>query len=557
MMKRAFNTTNFWMAVLSVISLVWYHGFAHSSADHQLHVYWLVIALGYFVFQFAFRVYSSENPKRFLLFNWFEGTMYLVAIGFGSYFLLNQLGVWGSRTFITANMQRLSLHLVLLAVSGVEMIMASTRSTIWKLPVPVLLITSYVVIILAGSVILRLPMMLNDHVEPSYFQALFTSVSASCVTGLVTVNISDYYTLNGQFVIMVLIQLGGLNIVAFATYFVARFSRVDGDTLHGEAVKEVLTVDTVSGAKTLLQRIVAVALIIEGLGMVFIYHFSDYLNKGAERIFHSSFHAVSAFNNAGFTIIDGGLTNNAVSDLWSLHLSIAVLIILGGLGFATLVQLTGVFRSGGVSALSFNSRVSLTMAAILIGAGMVLFVLLESNTRTSGLGGLCQAFFQSVTARTAGFNTVAIDTLALPTLVLLMVLMFIGASPASTGGGLKTTTLFALISGSGKNRFSLSKPTFTKAKNLLVFGLVTVAVGTAIMSFTEKEFTLSQLLFEQVSAFGTVGLSTGITPHLGNVSLSVIMITMFIGRVGPLALVYSLFGPSGLHNRSEETLLIG
>lgn len=557
MTDRLFNTANFWIAVLSVVSLVWYHGYGHTSEDHSVHVYWLIFALGYFTIQFAFKAYSSGKPFEFLRVNWLETTVYASMLLFAVSIGLDEVDMLGTEDGMSGGMQRLALHLFLLLISGVEMIAATSRSTIWRLPIPVLLVTSYLIIILAGSAILSLPMMVRSQTEPSYFQALFTSVSASCVTGLVTVNIAEYYTRSGQMVILILMQLGGLNIVAFATYFIARFSHVDRETLHGEAIKEVLSVDTFSGAKKLLQRVVGVAVLVELLGILAIYNWSDYLPTGIDRVFHASFHSVSAFNNAGFTIIDGGLASIQTQAFWPLHMSIATLIILGGLGFATLVQLGGRLTGRSVEGSSFNSRVCLRMAGLLTVLGMVIFLFLEWNNQLPLLNQIGHALFQSVTARTAGFNTLPIGAIGTPALVLLMILMFIGASPGSTGGGIKTTTVYALISSVKDGTNSIDRFTVRKALRVVGFGTLVVAIGTALIYLAEDQFSFEQVLFEQVSAFGTVGLSTGITPKLGRISLTVLMVSMFIGRVGPLAIAYSFLGTTNLETTDEETLIIG
>ena len=558
MMYRVFNTMNFWVALLSVISLVWYHGYGHASNNHLLHEYWLVFAMGYFTIQFAYRAKRSLDAIGFLQSNWLETSLYVILFAFLGAVALSRIGAFGAESGMSAGMQRLSAHLFLLLISGVEMIAATSRSTVWKLPMPVLLITSYIIIILAGSVVLSLPMMVHDHVGSDYFQALFTSVSASCVTGLVTVNISEYYTTTGQAVILILMQLGGLNIVAFATYFIARFSNVDRETLHGEAVKEVLSVDTFSGAKKLLQRVIGAALTIELLGVTSIYYFSNYLPHSFERAFHSAFHSVSAFNNAGFTIIDGGLVNSQVQSLWPLHMSIATLIILGGLGFATLIQIGRRFAwKGNSEEMSFNTKVSLRMAGLLTVFGLLIFLMAEWDGNRPVFEQLGHAFFQSVTARTAGFNTLPIGGLGTVSLVLLMVLMFIGASPGSTGGGIKTTTLYALFTKLVGRESSVGKHAIRKALNVVTVGFAVVSIGTALIFFNEDGITFEQILFEQVSAFGTVGLSTGITPQLGKTSLSVLMVSMFIGRVGPLSIAYSFLGTTNLETTDEETLLIG
>ncbi|HIW27625.1 MAG TPA: H(+)-transporting ATPase, partial [Candidatus Lawsonibacter pullicola] len=386
--------------------------------------------------------------------------------------------------------------------------------------------------------------------------ALFTSTSAVCVTGLIAVDAYDNFTVFGQAVLAGLIQIGGLGVTSVGVGLILAAGRrvsIKGRSL----VKEALNVDSFQGMVRLIQWVLKVTLCFEGAGAVlsFLTFSQDYPLPRA--LWTSVFHSVAAFNNSGFDIL-GGMQNLIPyqSDVL-LNLVTCALIIFGGLGFLVMLDIR---RAGSFRKLTFHSKVVITTTAALLIAGTLLLKATEDMT---WLG----AFFHSVSARTAGFSTYSMGELTNAGLFTLILLMFIGASPGSTGGGIKTTTFFALMQ-QVRAVFTKKKPggfhrtlpgeAIDKAGVIALLSVVVVCVGTFLLCVLEPELDFVRLLFEEVSAFGTVGLSTGITPDLSVASKLVLIFTMYIGRLGAFTL-FSLWidRPDPSIRYTEEMITIG
>lgn len=391
----------------------------------------------------------------------------------------------------------------------------------------------FAILILLGSLLLRLPVCLKDGVSLSYTDALYTSTSAVCVTGLVTVDPGDTFSPVGQTVILILIQLGGLGVATIgAGIMIAAHRRVD---LKGRAlVKESMNLDSAKGLVVLVKKVFAVTLIIELIGALlsFFTFIKDYDVLDSALI--SIFHSVATFNNSGFDIFGGGQSLSQYKDNVYFNMVTAVLIFLGGIGFPVIFEVWRKRRR--LKLLSLNSKAVLWTSLSLIAAGALLLCYTEKIP-------ILGAFFTSVSARTAGFYTYSLGDFSLPGLIVVMALMFIGASSGSTGGGIKTGTFFVLIQGiravSGKRsekafRYSVPKEAFKKAAVIALLGVGIVAVGTFFMCVAEPELTLSDALFEVVSAMGTVGLTTGITSSLGAGAKLLSIAIMYTGRLGML-----------------------
>lgn len=409
------------------------------------------------------------------------------------------------------------------------------------------IIASFALIILAGGFVLSLPISSASGQPTPFLTALFTATSATCVTGLVVVDTADHYSLFGQLVILLLIQLGGLGYMTVATLMAMAVGRRIG-LRERLILQEAHNLYTLGGVVRFTRAIVLVTLSVEAIGALvlavrWIPEFGFW--RG---VYYGIFHSVSAFNNAGFDLMGSfrSLTRYA-TDL-SVNLTVAGLILLGGLGFTVLSDLAQPRR------FTLHAKVVLTTTAVLIGLGTILIFLLEyAHQPTLGplpVGQkLLAAFFQSVTPRTAGFNTIDISRLYDPTLMLLIALMFIGASPGGTGGGIKTTTFvvpMAVILSMVRGR---PDPELFRRRipPVVVYKAVTIALGA--VAFVVMMATLLSLsepvsfiaaLFEVVSAFGTVGLSTGITPSLSTIGRLIIMVTVFTGRVGLLTVAFAL-----------------
>ncbi len=393
----------------------------------------------------------------------------------------------------------------------------------------------FALVILIGSVLLILPCSVQDGVEVRYIDTLYTSTSAVCVTGLIAIDAGDTFTPLGQFFLASLIQIGGLGVTAVgAGIILAMGKRVN---LKGRSlIKEAMNLDSGKGLVRFVKHIFLVTLIFELAGALlsFLVFVQDYPPLRAAGI--SLFHSVAAFNNSGFDILGNFQNLIPYRDNVLLNLVTCALIFFGGIGFLVILEVWR--KKFHWKKLSMHAKVVLSVSAALIISGTLLLKLTEDVT---WLG----AFFHSVSARTAGFSTYPLGTFSSAGLLCLIVLMFIGASPGSTGGGIKTSTFFVLLQGikaSATNktekafRYTVPSNAFRKAAVITLMALGVVLTGTYIMVAAEPDIRLIDALFEVTSAFGTVGLSTGITPGLSDISKLLSILIMYIGRLGPLTI---------------------
>lgn len=440
-----------------------------------------------------------------------------------------------------------------------------------------ILVAGFAATIAMGTALLMLPVMSVEG-RLGLVDALFTATSAVCVTGLVVVDTGTHFTKTGQWIILLLIQVGGLGIFTFSTFFMLVLR--GKTTLKGRLlIQETMTHFPYRNLLSLLRNILLFTFGAEMLGALCLWLALRERFTATTAAYFSIFHSVSAFCNAGFSLWANNLEDYCGNV--PVTLTIMVLIVVGGLGFTVVTEVGGnlVRKRSEFSRLSLNSRVVLTTTLVLIVAGALLFWFLERPNALASMSHSEQALasvFQSVTARTAGFNTVRTSDLTSATLFVLIGLMFIGASPGSVGGGVKTTTFAIYVAMivsylRGKENvemFGRTIPTQISSKAMATiatsFALVIVSAlliqileGHRLDSPTHVHFL--DWLFEVVSAYGTVGLSTGVTPALGKASKLVIIGTMFAGRVGPLGLALSLFGREAVQRFKypEENVMIG
>lgn len=388
----------------------------------------------------------------------------------------------------------------------------------------------------------------NNDVTP-FIDAFFTSTSAVCVTGLITLNTPEHWTYFGTTVIMILIQVGGLGFMSFATLFALIVGK--RITLKDRLVmQEAMNSFSLQGLVKLAKYILIFTFSIEGIGALFLStkFIPEYgLAKG---IYFSIFHSISAFCNAGFDLTGNSLM--AYADNTVIILTIAALIIIGGLGFAVWAE---IYNYKGVKRLSTHSKFAIFMTVFLIVGGWILMYLFEMrNPETlknmSIKGRLLSSFFASVTPRTAGFNSISTSGMTLAGTFLTIILMFIGGSPGGTAGGVKTTTtgillmtVISVIRNDADTKLfnrTVKKALVYKAFVIFIIALTLVIGETMILSFTEVGASLEYILYEVVSAFATVGLSLGLTPELSGIGKFLIAVTMYMGRVGPLTLFLAL-----------------
>ena len=426
-----------------------------------------------------------------------------------------------------------------------------------KQPPGRLITLGFAAVILIGSGLLMLPAAIKPGAEVAYIDALFTSTSAVCVTGLISIDVYDHFTVFGQAVVAGLIQIGGLGVTSVGVGLILAAGRRVG--IKGRLlVKEALNVDSFKGIVRLVKAVLLMTLCFEGAGAVlsFLVFIQDYPPLRA--LWISVFHSIAAFNNSGFDIL-GGLRNLIPyqTDVL-LNLTTCGLSIFGGLGFLVMLDMGRCHFSFRRLTLHSKVVISTTIALLTVGT-----LLLKATEDMSWMG----CFFHSVSARTAGFSTYPMGELTNAGLFTLTVLMFIGASPGSTGGGIKTTTFFAVMQDvrsvftkqrPGAFHRTISAESMGKAPVIALLSTLVVFVSTFLLCVLEPECTFIQLVFEVVSAFGTVGLSTGITPGLSVLSKTILILTMFAGRVGAFTLLSIWIDrPQSGIRYSEESITIG
>lgn len=416
---------------------------------------------------------------------------------------------------------------------------------------PKILVLGFATVILIGALLLTLPIATEDGRGLSFLNALFTSTSATCVTGLVVVDTGDTFTMFGELVILSLIQIGGLGFMTFATFlFILLGKRIS--LRERLLLQEALNNLSIEGIVRLVKRVLLFTVVIEIVGGIILsirFAFDMPIGKA---IYYGFFHAISNFNNAGFDLMGEFRSLTPYVDDPVVVLTVCLLITLGGIGFIVMSEL---YEYSTTRRLSMHTKVVLVTSLILtIGATILIFAFEYGNDKTIGslsnTGKVLGSLYQAVTPRTAGSNTLPIAELTQPTLFLTILLMFIGGSSGSTAGGIKVTTLAVLMAAvwsqvKGKEDVVLFKhrivvETIFKALTLTLVGMFIVITLTMLLSITEKGFDFIFYLFEAASAFGTVGLSMGLTPELSPVGRVLIILTMFAGRLGPLTIAFAL-----------------
>lgn len=470
-------------------------------------------------------------------------------------------------------------------------------------PDPMLIfVISFILLIVAGGLALMLPNATQNGI--SLVDSMFISTSCVCVTGLASVDIEHSFTRFGHTIMLILIQLGGLGILTFTSLFSFLFS--SGNSFKNQLfVKEMVYVESFNDLLKNIVKVLVATLLIEGTGAVYIFTQIDdsIASTFGEKVYFSVFHAISAFCNAGFSTISAGLYDEKLRFHYNMHLCIAFLIIMGGIGYPIVFNFYNYFKNSllkwmariterfGIVNFAFfnlerrrlkntalffnlNTKVVIFTTAVLLAMGTILFWVAEYNNSIKEhhtlWGQFVTAFFGSVTPRTAGFNTVDYATVGSATILITMFLMWVGASPSSTGGGIKTTTFFVATLNffsiaQGKNRLEAFKreipdETIRRAFAVISLSLVTLGFGSLLLLVAEPEVDPLRLVFEVFSAYGTVGLSMGLTPSLTAFSKWTLIGLMFIGRVGMLTILIGLLPeiPSNTHYRyPQEGTIIG
>ncbi len=558
------------VSVLGVSSIVYYYGFQHTPQQEQNIFKFVEFTFFFYVLHYVLKFVYDFHPKSFFRQTWIEAVIFFVLLVEG--ISKNLFGVLILQKIFSAmglsNLQDISIVFVqVYLVLAVIIDFSNSNSKYWKkinLHPSAIFTLTFVLLILIGSGLLMLPEMTTQKGSMSVLDALFTSTSATCVTGLSLYDVATHFTQKGQFVILILIKLGGLNVVAFST-FLAIFSKLGFGVKHHQVIEGFVNKDSLFSSKGVFGKILMLTLIIEVLGALALYALwarTLPFESLFDGLFFSFFHSISAFNNAGFSIITDGYMSVYIRYSYYIHITTAILIILGSMGLPAFQELFSIkhmrerlrhpWRK-----LSLNTKIPLYTTLFLVVSGSILFFLLETNGVVySGLSfgeKMVVSIFNTITTRTAGFNTIDFAQLSMPAILVVMIFMFIGASPGSTGGGIKTSTFFVVVTSTiatltGRN-LEISKRTIAqevvkKAHTVFLFAAGFIFVGTLFLLVTEHKviekegFTLTQVLFEEISAFCTVGLSMGLTPHLTFGGKIVVILSMFFGRIGTLTVAY-------------------
>ncbi|MDD4202965.1 MAG: TrkH family potassium uptake protein [Candidatus Omnitrophica bacterium] len=428
-----------------------------------------------------------------------------------------------------------------------------------KIQAPQRVALSFFLVILIGAVLLKLPLSVNEHYHLSFTDSLFTATSATCVTGLIVKDTAAFFSPFGKAVIFILMQIGGLGIMTFSLFFAIVLGRKLTISTN-VVIQRALDQHGVAGLHKLIKYILILTFGVEIIGALLLFVYWTITQNWSfwETLTTSVFHSVSAFCNAGFSLFSNNLSDFRADTY--VNAVFMVLIVIGGLGFTVLLDMSKLFsKRNSDKSLSLQTKLVLLTSFSLIFFGMIFIFFSERTHALLGMSlkeGVLASLFQSITARTAGFNTIDVGHLKPSTTCIMIFLMFIGASPGSTGGGIKTCTAAILIVTlvnmiKNKDRVSVFKKTIPHriVRRAIVVGALSflwIFLATFLLIFTEQDRlgithrVFMDTLFEVVSAFGTVGLSTGITSGLSFLGKMIIMITMFVGRVGPLTIALSV-----------------
>jgi potassium uptake TrkH family protein len=526
---------------------------------------------------FYTRLIITPNRLEFLRRRWPEFIVSTLALFFGidllstdGEFLVNILQSIGVSNAYESLLIIIQTYLVFLV--AVKIIQTIPRIISESTNPAQLVLMSFLSVIVTGMLLLMLPAATIDNAGLKFIDALFMATSAVCVTGLIVVDTATHLTMFGQGVILVLIQLGGIGVITFATFIAMYLSGAGVSLAERNVLKKVVSGEDVSTISKTIKHVVMLTLSIELIGFIgYFISWTEIIPDAGERFWFSLFHAVSAFCNAGFSVYTNSLADPVNATNLPVNITTMLMIILGGLGFTTLWEM--ITRMAGKPSrkrYSIHSIIVFRMTALLIVAGAVLVLILEWDGVLASYSfgdKLLLSVFQSVTSRTAGFNTLDTGVLGAGVTLIIIVLMSIGASPSSTAGGLKTTTIYVLFKSVianvvGSNHIEIAHRT---VPNSVVFrALTSVFLATAVLISgliiltIVEEFSFIDILFEQVSAFMTVGLSRGITAGLSETGKFIIIISMFAGRVGMLTVAVAFARKATVYNYKypEESVMV-
>jgi potassium uptake TrkH family protein len=569
-----------YLGIFSIVIFIWKNGFYNSRQVETALIYIILILAFSFIFIISFR-YFINNPKRKKIFKSFQflagAFIFLLIFIFGivlirhPYFLLTTKH---TPKYIEIFYLVVSFFVFINAIIAVTT--AREKWLFYHLNPSAVFIISFAIVIFAGGFMLWL-LPTTHKTEISFIDSLFTSTSAVCVTGLSTVNIYDTFSYEGQTVMIFLVQIGGLGIITI-TSFIALFLRRGFRLKDQVLIKEIFSDENFTSLGSMITAIIVMTFGIELAGAIALYlSWYNIPVNWFERIFNAVFHSVNAYCNAGFSNFPDGLETSYLHNHFPTLTIVMLLIVCGGLGFYTFVDLFNREKVGLIKRkkIKLQTRIVLISTLILIfGGAFLIFVLQYTEWQYLSLSEkIMNSLFASVTSRTAGFSNVGIGNLLQPTCMIIIMLMYVGAAPNSTAGGIKITTAVTLFSSvvafiKGKDKVEIGWNTINmliirRAYVVFVTSVVLIFGATLLLCITEnmaeeaKNFDVFDLFFETVSAFGTVGLSRGITPDMTTYGKIIIISVMYLGRVGTFTLAVAV-GEERIHSnyRFPETNII-
>ncbi|SMO69035.1 TrkH family potassium uptake protein [Fodinibius sediminis] len=528
-----------------------------------------------FVANFLLRLALTNDHRNYLKKRWFEGIVSIFSIILLIDIWVSSIGVIAFLSGDAPNPERIFLQFLkgyLLFIVVIKFLQYLPELLDQQKNTARFLVYSFLSLIASGTFLLMLPGATQDSQGLMFINALFTSTSAVCVTGLIVVDTATHFTLFGELVILTLIQLGGIGIVTFATFL---FLFISGGLGVGQmnTLKGMVGESNTSLVTSTLKQVVGFTFAVELIGAIGYYiSWEVSFPSHGQRILFSIFHAISAFCNAGFSLFTNSLADGANATNLGINITTIILIVLGGLGFTTIWEMirTKTDRSRWRRRLSIHTRTVLVTTAVLIVIGTAFILAMEWDQTLAGYSWgnkVLVSLFQSVTTRTAGFNTINTGAIGISATLVMLILMFIGGSPASTAGGIKTTT-FAVLMRSlvmtirGYDRMELFKRTVPnrvifRAMTVILLAASCIGMSTILLSIVE-DHAFMDLLFEEISAFATVGLSRGITSDLTPWGKVIIVVSMFLGRVGILTFMVAFASRIDTHDYEypEETIMV-
>lgn len=555
--RRILQVCSVIVSLVTIACIIFYHGF-YISIDAKNLIRWITYgSLLFYICKYFILLFYSLHRKEFIRRSWFEFIVIcLLIIQFLSVVIFHF-------RFVSAenfeNYYILFVQVYFLVMVLIEMAKMSSTIGKYSLSPPILMVLSFLILISFGTVLLLMPRMTYDGI--SFIDALFTATSASCITGLSVVSTSGCFTVKGQIVIMLLIQLGGMSILSFATFFTTFLARSSVGLRYQYMVRDMMATK-LSDSFSLLRSIVLTTFIIEAVGVILLYTYwknTGFFTSSSENLFFSLFYTISAFNNGGFVLIDKSLLELGSAHSYFPQVIIMILVFLGGIGFLTIRDFFSPRYIRDRKKYPWKSLMPQTKIILITTLGLifvctVLFFFIERNNALAGQGSLFDkiftAFFEIATCRTSGFMILDINSMALPSVILIIVLMFIGGSPSSTGGGIKTTTFFVLIKSvwatiQGKKHIEFQHKTISydlvdRASSIVTMTFSFILVSVFMLTLVEPSASLKDAIFETTSAFATCGLSTGICAEWNTLAKTVLIFDMYIGRIGTLTLAFAL-----------------